>query len=184
MPTINKNLFLGTIFGPYAIQLVLGLAGLLLSLFGNDSLAVAALGLSCFSLIFAIVAIVMVAILVYKLWDSIQDGQARTTPGKACGFLFIPFFNFYWLFVAYLGWAKDFNAYAGERNIEGTRMNEGLTLAMCIFVVVSVLVSLIPFVGFLTGIVNAVLLFLFFSPAIDGANAARALRVPAPEPQM
>src|SRR5215472_4189380 len=39
-------------------------------------------------------------VLIYQMWQSIQDGHARTTPGKAVGFLFIPFFNLYWMFQA------------------------------------------------------------------------------------
>lgn len=50
-------------------------------------------------------------ILVYKFWQVIQDGYTRTTPGKAVGFLFIPFFNLYWWFVAFFGLSKDQNAF-------------------------------------------------------------------------
>ncbi len=52
-----------------------------------------------------IYGMVILAILVYKIWVPIQDGDVRTTPGKACGFMFIPFFNFYWIFQAYWGWS-------------------------------------------------------------------------------
>jgi len=40
---------------------------------------------------------------VYKAWEAIQNGHARTSPGKAVGFLFIPCFSLYWMFPAY--WA-------------------------------------------------------------------------------
>jgi hypothetical protein len=37
----------------------------------------------------------------YRAWKCLQPGGlARTTPGKAIGFLFIPFFNLYWIFQA------------------------------------------------------------------------------------
>ena len=45
------------------------------------------------------------------MWDSIQDGYARTSPGKAVGFLFIPLFNLYWIFLAIWGFSQDFNRY-------------------------------------------------------------------------
>lgn len=182
MPPINKTMFLGLIFGPYALSWILSLVSLLLNLFGNDSLAVAAAGLSCFGLLFMVLMIVMFAILIYKLWETIQDGDARTTPGKACGFLFIPFFNFYWIFVALWGWSKDFNAYIKEKNVSTPLVSEGFTLTLCIVWVASILPSLIPFVGSLLGLVVASLLFVFFLRAIDGANAARAAKSPAPEP--
>lgn len=54
---------------------------------------------------------VVFLILTYKMWAAIQDGHARTRPGKAVGYLFIPFYGLYWLFRAYWGFAKDCNAY-------------------------------------------------------------------------
>ncbi len=39
--------------------------------------------------------------LVYRMWAQIQSGHPRTTPACAVGFLFIPLFNLYWIFVAY-----------------------------------------------------------------------------------
>lgn len=50
-------------------------------------------------------------ILIYKFWKVVQDGYARTTSGRAVGFLFIPLFNIYWFFHAYYGLAKDLNGY-------------------------------------------------------------------------
>jgi hypothetical protein len=50
-------------------------------------------------------------ILVYKLWNVIQDGYASTTPGKAIGFLFIPYFSIYWIIRVYYGLAQDLNEY-------------------------------------------------------------------------
>ncbi|HEU5059009.1 MAG TPA: hypothetical protein VFU21_20895 [Kofleriaceae bacterium] len=77
-------------------------------------------------------------VLIYKAWSAIQDGQARTTPGKAVGFLFIPFFNIYWLFVAIGSWGKQFNAF-GARHGVPWRASEGLFVAHCIFSLVPVL---------------------------------------------
>jgi hypothetical protein len=50
-------------------------------------------------------------ILLYYFWKTIQDGRASTTPGKAVGFLFIPFFNFYWVFRALYCLARDQNRF-------------------------------------------------------------------------
>ena len=46
------------------------------------------------------------------MWAAIQDGYARTTPGKAIGFMFIPFFNIYWMFQAIWGYSKDYNNFS------------------------------------------------------------------------
>lgn len=47
----------------------------------------------------------------YRYWQIIQDGSTRTTPGKAVGFQFIPFFSIYWLFPAYFGLTQDQNRF-------------------------------------------------------------------------
>ncbi len=82
-------------------------------------------------------------ILLYRFWSIIQDGKARTSPGKAVGFCFIPFFNFYWLYVAYVGLAKDLNLYCHERHIAGPTVNEGLALTWFILI----FCTWIPYVG-------------------------------------
>ena len=70
--------------------------------------------------------------LIYKLWSAIEQGNVRTTPGKAVGFMFIPFFNLYWMFQVYWGWAVDYNNYCDERGINGPKMAPGLPMAYCI----------------------------------------------------
>jgi len=82
-------------------------------------------------------------ILLYKFWLLIQDGKARTSPGKAVGFCFIPFFNLYWIYVAVVGLAKDMNLYCQEHNVEGPVPSEGLALAQYI----TTIISCIPYIG-------------------------------------
>ncbi len=63
-------------------------------------------------------AALQVIFLYYKAWGAIQDGYARTTPGKVLGFSFIPVFNIYWVFVVMAGFASDYNAYLERHKIE------------------------------------------------------------------
>lgn len=82
--------------------------------------------------------IVAAAVLQYiylaRLWSCLRYGRPRTTPGKAVGFLFVPFFNLYWIFVAYLGLAQDWNRITREFvDLQRVpRMSEGIFLAFCI----------------------------------------------------
>lgn len=46
-------------------------------------------------------ALVFWGILHYQCWRALPPEYAATTPGKAVGFLFIPFYNFYWAFVSW-----------------------------------------------------------------------------------
>lgn len=41
------------------------------------------------------------SLLHYKIWCSVDPDKAATTPGKAIGFIFIPFYNFYWAFITW-----------------------------------------------------------------------------------
>ena len=78
-----------------------------------------AMGLLCVFELPVVAGTVLQYILIYRLWQMIQDGFARTTPGKAVGFMFIPLFSFYWLFVVYFGLARDQKAYI-ERHFDNS----------------------------------------------------------------
>lgn len=72
-------------------------------------------------------------IFLYRLWDQAQNFTTRSTPKQAVGFLFIPFFNLYWNFVAYHHLAKAMNGHMAQRGFNPElRINEGLVLAACI----------------------------------------------------
>lgn len=172
---ISKGVFIASIFGSFIFTWVLMIPGVVLAVGGDEDLIPVALGLVCVGYLPLIYAMVMIAVLIYKLWATIRDGDVRATPGQAVGFCFIPFFNFYWIFQAYRGWAVDFNRYVHERGIAATRAPEGVALTVCVFA----LLSIIPYLGMLVALANVVLLWVFFSRAIDGANAVRAWRVSA-----
>jgi hypothetical protein len=107
----------------------------------------------------AIAAGVIAYILLYRYWQVIQDGNVRTTPGKAVGYSFIPFFNFYWVFTAFHGLAQDMNRYARERNIQAPVVNEQLALWYCILIVCSI----IPYLNFVTGIAVLVIMIILYN---------------------
>ncbi len=105
----------------------------------------------------AICMMVFAMILLYRYWKIMQPYSKRTTPGKAVGFLFIPFFNLYWMFVAYHGLAKDIDTYLDQnRESKAPRPSTGLVLAT----VIMMLLSMVPYLGNLAGIALLVMLFL------------------------
>ena len=81
-----------------------------------------------------LLGLVVFVVFVYKAWKAIQDGQARTSAGKAAGFLLIPFFNIYWLFQAIWGFAKDYNRFLGRNELAGSKLPEKLYLAFSILI--------------------------------------------------
>ncbi|BCX47689.1 endosomal trafficking protein RME-8 [Haloferula helveola] len=71
---------------------------------------------------------IMGMIYVYRAWVLLQPHTAYSTPGKAVGFLFIPFYNLYWIFVAYWRWSQEWNriVVANPKHRNAPRMSEGL----------------------------------------------------------
>ena len=118
-----------------------------------------------------IAGLVIGCILLYRYWRVIQDGKARTSPGKAVGFCFIPLFNLYWIFVALVGLAKDMNAYCDERGIAGSRASENLALLACALP----LAGIIPYVGIVTLIAGIAAWMILFKQLSD--TAARILEM-------
>ena len=117
--------------------------------------------------------------LIYKAWTSIQDGHARTTPGKAVGFLFIPFYNFYWVFQALPGFADDYNAYLDRAKISAPPMGRGLLQALAVLQVISV----IPVIGWVTSLA---VMPMSWAAAVSFCGAINALpeTVASPQPEL
>lgn len=92
----------------------------------------------------SIIYTILKMMLFYRAWGSLQAGGARTTPGKAIGMLFIPFFNLYWMFVVYVGLAKDWNRIrVNHPNLAGApSLNAGIALTYCITVVFYIVLAL------------------------------------------
>lgn len=163
-PSVNKAFYLGSILGGLGASVLLGLIALMLIADNEDEMAFPLLVLSIMATIYAVIVL---ATLIHRMWVAIQPGRPRTTPGQAVGFLFIPFFNFYWIFQAYWGWAQDYNRYVGSQSIPAPRMNENIALTLSILAVCSV----IPYVGIVIGLVNLVFIGLFFSQVCDALSA-------------
>lgn len=97
-----------------------------------------------------------VYVFIYRSWKAINDGQARTTPGKAVGFLFIPLFNIYWMFNIFFGWVTDYNKYIQRYGIQAQPLSQGLWWAALILNVVFAPVGLILYVYLIVVVCRAV----------------------------
>lgn len=133
------------------LYLGLFLAGLLLmvawgvSLEDPEQISTGNFALMGLGLVLLIAAGVLGFIYLYRAWYMIQDGHnTRTTPGKAVGFLFIPLFNLYWMFIAYWGWSKDYHDFIDEHSLhDAPRVNENLFLAAAILNIVGGLITIL-----------------------------------------
>ena len=112
-------------------------------------------------------------LLLYRAWAVIQDGKASTSPEKAVGFIFIPFYNFYWIFKAWYGFAQDYNHYLERYALNTPNLAESLFLVFCIFFIC----SSIPFLNYLAGLPFLVIFIITANKTIDAVNSLLALQV-------
>lgn len=112
-----------------------------------------------------LVAFIFMLVALYRAWKLLQaDGQAKTTPGKAIGFIFIPIFGLFWNFVAYLGWARSYNATVAKGGYGLKKVDAGWFLLFC----------LVPVAQFAIGIVHWLRIAAASAAAFaDGFEASR-----------
>ncbi|HUT57128.1 MAG TPA: hypothetical protein VNA25_04560 [Phycisphaerae bacterium] len=85
------------------------------------------------------------------IWLNLMHGKMPKirhddpSAGKAIGFLFIPFFNLYWVFFTYHRLCRRINEQREMRRLK-PNVPAGLAVAMCI-------IMLIPYVGLIAGLI-------------------------------
>lgn len=137
----------------------------------TDNLALLNIGSAVVLLIVILCTTVSFCVLLYRLWTVVQDGKARTTPGAAVGYLFVPVYNVYWVFVATMGLAEELNRCAQHRQLGIKPANRTLMIAFCLLT----LLGAIPFVGILASLINIGVAIAAFGSA---TNVAAALAQP------
>jgi len=119
-------------------------------------------------------AVVLAYMYLYRAWKLIQPGNVRTTPGKAIGFLFIPFYNIYWMFIAVGALPADWNRVMNSHpNLsQAPRLSTGLAITSLFIPIVGIfwIASLCKAINFMGR--------LHLSP---GAGSGGILGGPAPE---
>jgi hypothetical protein len=138
------------------------------------------LGLLFLGIPFALTASVLLLVLVYRLWSALPPGAARTTPGKGAGFLLIPVFALYWNFVAFYGWAQDFNRHILDRSLPAPRVNATVAMGIAVlnlfiapFNIVLAFAEL-PIAGTVLSLPLTLLVLVFIHQAVSGVNALPA----------
>lgn len=104
---------------------------------------------------FCVRAAVFFMIFLYRSWEIVQDGHARTTPQRMIWRLIIPVYNFYWIFVAVFGLGREMQAYCRRHGLETVRTRTGIRFAF-----VSCVTMIIPGLNLLTP--------LLLIPAMNG----------------
>ena len=178
-PRISRGFFVGTLAVSLTLSLVIPRVVLIMTVAFGQRLRLIEVLLSVVLIIFlAIFATIVFMVLVYKMWAAIQDGYARTTPGKAVGFLFIPVFSLYWVFQTFRGFAEDYNAYLARYSIDAPRLSTGLFVAFPIIL----LLSVIPGIDLLLAPAFYLLTLALTSKICDAVNAIPHVTVATPKP--
>lgn len=134
------------------------------------------LGLAAF-----VVSGILRLIYTYRAWVVLQPATMVTTPGKAVGFLFIPLFNIYWVFIAYWKWSQEWNritALYGNTH-HAPRASEGMFLT-------SIILGLccnLPLLGLLICIPALIIDLIVFNQMCKGVNFMHDLRISVPHKQ-
>lgn len=110
---------------------------------------------------------VFFCLIIHRLWSIIPANIAKTTPGKAIGLWFVPFFNFYWIFVAFHGLAQALNVETKKHSILNKEVNESMSLTYCILICCSI----IPYLGIIASIAGIVILILTVKQMKDAGIA-------------
>jgi hypothetical protein len=115
-------------------------------------------------LILLITASVIVLVRLFQVWrfligvsPSMGLKTSVLTPGCAVGYLFIPLFNLYWIFIALGRLPRDLNAMAHASDTQ-SRIPSKLGFAVAILSIVSI----VPIAGKVAGVINGLILIPIF----------------------
>lgn len=172
---MSKVFYLGSILGAPVVGVAIIALGFMGAMggaaSGSEAAAQAGIGAMMGSIGLAWIAflygMVIQLVMIYKAWSAIQDGHARTTPGKAAGFMLIPLFNIYWIFQAIYGFAQDYNKFIARHSKRVPALDEKLFLAYPI----AILACIVPLVNFLAAPASLVLAIIVAIKMIDAVNA-------------
>jgi len=173
MEKVSKGFYLGSTAGGAGLGIILLIVGMVKI----------EIGIMLFSIIPTVYAAIVGLVLTYKAWASIQDGHARTTPGRAVGFAFIPIYNLYWIFQAIWGFAKDYNSYIARHEVVTARLPEGLFLSFCILSLCSMFLSRVQYLGIALSIVEFIIGIVMVSKTCDAINSLQQLEILAKKPE-
>jgi hypothetical protein len=179
-PRISKGYYLGTMAGAEVVSAIVSVAVIVFILTGVWKMRPTSAVTLTFALLgvaglLSLYAAVVFCRMIYKMWAVIQDGCARTGPGKAVGALFIPFYNLYWMFQVFPGFATDYNAFAERHALNLPRLSTSVFTAyavLCLF-------AAIPYVGLLFVPAALVVLLVMTARVCDAVNAV-PFAAPAP----
>jgi hypothetical protein len=97
----------------------------------------------------ALVSVVLFFVIIYKAWQAVQHEGIRCTADQAVAYCGIPGWNFYWIFPAFKGLAREMNDVLGKENIAAEPVSEETALWFNIMILAAPLgITVIPLIIF------------------------------------
>lgn len=103
-------------------------------------------------------------ILHYKCWKALPEKYRHTSPGKAVGFLFIPFFNFFWWDVSFGGLTRGYYSFGQDDNVKEIKNHRlSIVLVPFIWIVVPIVIIFLKLtiLGVLLYLISVLIIILF-----------------------
>ncbi len=85
---------------------------------------------------FLLAFLIFHCLVLYRSWEALPKSERRLHPAAVVALLFIPVFNFYWVFRAYWGLARNCNRSTNQ--VVRGRLHEIIFLLYCVSLLVSV----------------------------------------------
>jgi hypothetical protein len=126
-------------------------------------------------LVFYALRYFVILFLIYQMWSSIQDMYARTTPGKAIGFLFIPIYNFYWLHQMLVGFVDDYNSFISRNEINKPELQSKM-FVMYFFIYINTFVPIVGTFAYLASIIVGSIMISEICDAVNAVNLVLSVR--------
>lgn len=128
-------------------------------------------------LVALIPAIIFGSILHYQCWHALPIEYRATSPERAIGFLFIPFFNLYWAFVSWVKLADGYEVWQRESKATMRYTMRGLGITQAVFFCLPYLLLPVlplylqyPFISIAMGIASLTVFGLFYFNVVAAAN--------------
>lgn len=128
------------------------------------------LPITILSLLISIPAIIFELILLFKCWKALPKQYREATPGKAVGFLLIPFYNFYWVFISFPKLAKGYYRYGQIEGNTRIRNMEGWGITYAILLITSIVFAFVPSISIVVSILSLLVFIIFYKAMSTYAN--------------
>jgi serine/threonine protein kinase len=110
------------------------------------------------------------AFLHHSCWKALPEPYRATSPARAVGFMFIPFFNFYWAFVTFPKLAEGFNTLGFEHPEVPMNDARGLGILKAISFVAIWTIAWLPYFASVVALADAIVFTLYYRRVAVNAN--------------